>query len=174
MLTVPAKVHTETHLEDATYEPANRHETTLTATALLESRRLSAFRTGCDAVDDLIYSSWNKTDRHRARDPDGGLYEEARGEAGSIVPGMTLEISGPPGGGKTSMVVAIAISALAMMPLGELSAMPEVLLVGEFASQISELLLNRLQIPRVGCLPSGSTKPSSLLFVPRSLVGPAR
>lgn len=60
--------------------------------------------------------------------------------AGPIAPGMVLEVSSPPGGGKTSVAIAVALSArlleLSAQELLEGSAeepvkAPEVLIIGE-------------------------------------------
>jgi DNA replication protein DnaC len=60
-----------------------------------------------------------------------GKEREWDGEAGSVVPGMTLEISGPPGGGKTVLAIALALSS--RLKDGELFS-GEVLIVGKYAS----------------------------------------
>ncbi|ADV19572.1 DNA repair protein Rad51, putative [Cryptococcus gattii WM276] len=77
-----------------------------TAADLLSTSALPHFSTFSSSLDALISQFNSSTDV---------LPLSKRGEEfnqnGSIVPGMSIEISGPPGGGKSSIALAIAMSA---------------------------------------------------------------
>ncbi|WVQ99572.1 hypothetical protein IAU59_006708 [Kwoniella sp. CBS 9459] len=80
-----------------------------TAADLLSSAYLPHFSTHSSSLDNLIASfrpverSVSPTFRSRK-----GKEKE---DAGAITPGMTIEICGPPGGGKTSVALGIVLSA---------------------------------------------------------------
>ncbi|ORY32818.1 P-loop containing nucleoside triphosphate hydrolase protein [Naematelia encephala] len=83
-----------------------------TAAELLETASKTCFSTFSSSLDSLI--------SHFAPDADyvndGRLDREPKGkqkvwQGGHILPGMTIEVSGPPGGGKTSLALGIAINA---------------------------------------------------------------
>lgn len=82
------------------------HIQSSTAAGLLSTSDLPHFSTFSSSLDALISQFNSSTDV---------LPLSKRGEEfnqnGSIVPGMSMEISGPPGGGKSSIALAIAMSA---------------------------------------------------------------
>jgi RAD51-like protein 2 len=87
----------------------NSHFHSSTAAELLSTSSLSHFSTLSSSLDQLI--------SHFGPDPEQSVNGSARAKGksrlheGSIVPGMTLELSGPPGGGKTAIALGIALSA---------------------------------------------------------------
>ena len=112
-------------------EPEIRAATSSTAAALLEAQQYEACSTGFKGIDDLIYKTWI-----RASEENGiRRTTPARRGTGSVVPGMTLEICGPPGGGKTALATSIVISALtaSATPRHQAVSQREVLIVGELS-----------------------------------------
>lgn len=77
-----------------------------TAADLLDPTSLPRFSTLSETLDSLIeqrtYSGGERTDQDRESIPPG---------SGAIVPGMAVEIAGPPGIGKTSLAVGLALNA---------------------------------------------------------------
>ena len=107
--TYPAQPQTQTVIVPSSHSHGHS-----TAAELLSTKTLPHFSTCSSSVDHLI----SFFDPHFGTRTDGHAREEVndwkgRGGVleGSIVPGMTLELSGPPGAGKTAIAVGIALSA---------------------------------------------------------------
>ncbi|XAO22570.1 hypothetical protein I312_101343 [Cryptococcus bacillisporus CA1280] len=118
-----------------------------TAADLLSTSDLPHFSTFSSSLDALISQFNSSTDV---------LPLSKRGEEfnqnGSIVPGMSMEISGPPGGGKSSIALAIAMSARLSSGNFADSVQPhdqsekgEVLLIDTEGSMTSERLFKAAQ-----------------------------
>ncbi|ORX35778.1 P-loop containing nucleoside triphosphate hydrolase protein [Kockovaella imperatae] len=118
--------------------------TASTATALLNDQRLSTFNTGCEVIDDLIYRTWSRSSE-LSRGNTTVIGNSQRDQGGSIVPGMTLEVSGPPGGGKTALVCGIIISALSIAPDEEAESAGQILVVDTEGGFTPERILNAWQ-----------------------------
>ncbi|OWZ62299.1 hypothetical protein AYX14_04120 [Cryptococcus neoformans] len=80
------------------------HVQSTTAADLLSTSDLPHFSTFSSSLDALISHLSSSTDAL----PKQGEESDQRG---SIVPGMSIEITGPPGGGKSSIALAVAMSA---------------------------------------------------------------
>lgn len=77
-----------------------------TAGDLLSESTAPRFSTFCHALDDLIDAVSPQISAH-ATSPRKGKGKDT----GALRPGMVLELSGPPGIGKTSLALALATSA---------------------------------------------------------------
>ncbi|OCF41866.1 hypothetical protein I317_04276 [Kwoniella heveanensis CBS 569] len=80
-----------------------------TAADLLSSAYLPRFSTQSSSLDNLI-ASFRPVERSASPAFPSKKGKE-KAHAGSIVPGMTIEVCGPPGGGKTTVVLGIVLSA---------------------------------------------------------------
>ncbi|EAL23236.1 hypothetical protein CNBA3520 [Cryptococcus deneoformans B-3501A] len=121
------------------------HVQSTTAADLLSTSDLPHFSTFSSSLDALIGHLCSSTDALPTRG-------EESNQRGSIVPGMSIEISGPPGGGKSSLALAIAMSA--RLSPGNLtnsvraddqSEKGEVLLIDTEGSMTSERLFKAAQ-----------------------------
>lgn len=83
----------------------NPHIHSSTAAELLSTNSLPHFSTLSASLDDLI-SHFDE-----ARGNGHAHKRKDRGQKGSIVPGMSIELSGPPGAGKTAIALGIALHA---------------------------------------------------------------
>lgn len=75
-----------------------------TAAALLVPQSLPRFSTLSETLDALI-------SQHTCADADVTSEDRATAATGAITPGMAVEISGPPGIGKTAIAIGLALSA---------------------------------------------------------------
>jgi RAD51-like protein 2 len=82
----------------------SRTDLSTPASALLSSPSECRFSTLSRPIDTLVGHFAQVAPRNRKG-------KERAGATGTIVPGMSLEISGPPGSGKTAMSIALALSA---------------------------------------------------------------
>lgn len=98
------------------------------AAELLYKSASHRYSTFSSALDDLV-SSFSETKATSPRDDRTGLQREARAMEGHISPGMNIEISGPPGIGKTAILIGIMLSA--RMREDPETGSGEVLVVGE-------------------------------------------
>lgn len=95
----------------------------LTAAELLSTAALPRFSTFSPSLDRLIA-------RHSTATSQGHMgYEWITNEQirGSVMPGMSVEISGPPGSGKTVIGLSLALSARMQ---NDDNGSPEVLIIG--------------------------------------------
>lgn len=99
-----------------------------TAAELLSSASKHRFSTLSPSLDRLIaqFSPSMAYNTHNGVEDPKRLWQETK--YGAIVPGMSVEISGPPGSGKTVLSTALAINARMS---GEGDSDVEVLIIGE-------------------------------------------
>lgn len=105
-----------------------------TAADLLSTAALPRFSTFSSSLDRLIaQNSPSSSSGHRT---DQGNYDwiNAEGMKGAVLPGMSAEISGPPGSGKTVIAIALALSARTASDQEDGAEPSEVLIVGESES----------------------------------------
>lgn len=106
-----------------------------TASELLQSVNRTRYSTFSVALDDLLAHFAPPRQEHNAALQLKGRRRELDPAVGAISPGMVLELSGPPGGGKTAIAIAVAISArVGERDQQEQDKKPEVLMIGKSPS----------------------------------------
>lgn len=104
-MTGPSQLHASLR-PPPSQSPVKAHDGSLSASALLSSPASARFSTFSSTLDSLIGEFADMHPRQTSRKG-----KVRAGENGMLVPGMSLEITGPPGSGKTSMAIAFALSA---------------------------------------------------------------
>ncbi|WRT66493.1 uncharacterized protein IL334_003452 [Kwoniella shivajii] len=91
---------------------SQKHVQASTAADLLSSSYLPHFSTSSASIDNLI--AHFKDPRHSSFSSRASRKGKEKDESAAITPGMTVEISGPPGGGKTALALGIVLNARTM------------------------------------------------------------
>jgi RAD51-like protein 2 len=114
--------------EDRPTKPPSSPVKSSTAAELLSTSSRHRFSTLSPSLDRLIaqFTPSLAYNTHNGVEDPQRLWQETKN--GAIVPGMSVEISGPPGAGKTVISIALAINAR-MSAEGDDN--PEVLIIGE-------------------------------------------
>ncbi|RXK37093.1 hypothetical protein M231_05681 [Tremella mesenterica] len=128
--------HTHVVVDPSTSTDIRQHVHALTASELLSTASPRCFSTFSSALDGLIERSLTGSFSENGNADGEGRRLAKRGRHhGAISPGMVVEISGPPGGGKTVLSIALVLSA--RIGALETSAAPS----GQFGQTKGEVLI---------------------------------